>query len=186
MDIKSIITLKEFRAASYFGLFMRISKFIKTFIVFAIATLVYLILGKLEVLPYYNVGTWICLFYILSFLWIFGSTDRKVLKYAKSEGSLIGIEMIYHFDDRFITLFIPKTNEKNTLTTENIPGVFETQFVFMVYLNSQQTLIISKSSLNNEQLSYLRNYFAVHLKSRFASKSFSNSLKGLSSKKGLF
>ena len=170
--VTSTITLREYRAAVYFGLVMRMRRSFQAFFLCLALAAAWFLAAKLGVIGYSPILNYIAAAYLVYLLILFARTEREIARYAKSESSLLGVPIEYVFTDTTFTAEIPSRGEKSRFDVNAIAAVFEETPCFLVYLNGQQAYLLTKASMTRETIGDLRVFFSSHLKDRFSSRFF--------------
>lgn len=179
MKIRTKMAIENYRGAVYFGTVSSLRKFFKGFIFFLVLAIAYLMLGQMGIIPYSQIINFIVTAYLVFMLVQFGRIELAIYRYTKRSDTLIGLDIIYTFNDKYFVVEIPSRNERNNYGVDRVMNVVEISTDFIIYMNASQTFVVPKNSLDAEELSDLRTYFVSHFRDRFSSSSFNKSTKSV-------
>lgn len=164
------ITVGDFRKASYFGLFLRHRRPLRIlFVVLAVGILyglgAYYGLGRVNPLVLF-----ITVAYLGWGLLLFAGTERNILRYLRSPETLIGCRYEVTIESHRIRTQIPQRKVNVSYQLNQLTCVFELSHLFLIYTTPQETYLLPKRSLTEEQIAALRQTFRDRLGDNFGSR----------------
>lgn len=169
MKLETVMLIENYRGAVYFSTISNLRRFFKMFLFFFAFAIIYLVLGQLGVIPYFQIINFIVTAYLVFTLFQFGRIELAIYRYAKREDTLIGLDIIYNFYTKYFTVEIPSKQEKSNYSLDTVMEVVEMSSNFMIYMSASQIFIIPKNGMDENKLSEVRTYFITNLKGRFSS-----------------
>ncbi len=164
IDFKLIVSKKDYRTAVYFNLFKnKISNIF--FILVTIISIVNLSLHYLNIIKLSDFYFYINIIFIFVEIFIFISTELFIMSFIKSDKLLIDKESIISIDEEKI--ISSKEHSNNTIKWDEIYKVYEIKSHFLLYTNTQQAVIISKSQMPNGSIEILREFLIANLSSKY-------------------
>ena len=150
------VQMGDFRAASYYGTMMRNRILFRPLIVLLPTAVLYLVGILAELWGYYPLVGYLLIAYAVGVLVVFGGTERAMLRYARSEQSVIGVETTMEWGKDRLHMEIPSRNTELSFRYADIPGVIELRRVYLIYLSGEQTLLLPKAGLGGREKEFCR------------------------------
>ena len=158
-----------YRQALYYGMIQRYRlAFLITLpaIFLGLAFLPFKVTGTLDfMLPVY-IGA-ACLIWLLL---IASRVEKNIRLYLKSPGCLLGKHFKVRFQPDQVKISVEEKKIYVTHSLSKLAAVFELSGFYMLYVDGEQTYLVSKENLNEEQKDLLRSHFVNMLEDRFISR----------------
>lgn len=164
------VTLADFRKASYYGLVLRHRKALTIMLIVLGVGILYGIgaaigLGEANVLVFFLAAA-----YLIWGILLFSEAERGIRRYLKSPGSLIGCEYAVILEEHRVCIRIPERGVSTSYQLGKLACVFELSSLFLLYTSPQETYLLPKRALTEEQLLAVRQNFRTQLRERFSSR----------------
>ena len=170
------LRLGLYRQAHYYSLVQRYRlAFLITVpaVLFGIACLIMQVTGVLSFpFPIY-IGA-ACLVWLML---VASRVEKNIRLYLKSPDCLLGRHFKVIFRPDEVKIIVEEKKIYVTHPLSRLAAVFELSSLYMLYLDGQQTYLVSKENLSREQQLLLRDQFAAVLNERFISRFLSVSKK---------
>ena len=92
-----------------------------------------------------------------------------MLRYLKSDESLLGTEYVLRFDAGKLSVEIPEKKLRNTVALAKLASAIEISSVFMLCLTADQLYLVPTAAMTDEQRTALRGLLSSRLGERFYS-----------------
>ena len=96
--------------------------------------------------------------------------EKNIRLYLKSPDCLLGRHFKVIFRPDEVKIIVEEKKIYVTHSLSRLAAVFELSGFYMLYLDGQQTYLVSKENLSQEQQELLRNRFAAVLSDRFITR----------------
>lgn len=168
-EIRYRVTKKVFRQASIYALLQRNRGTFRVGIVVILVVALYTAMAvqgvfRLDYLPIYIAAA-----YLIWILILLGREERRVLRYLKSDASLLGTEYVLRFDGSKISIDIPEKRLHNAVSFAKLVSAIEISSAFMLYVSAEQLYLVPTDAMTAEQRSALRSLLDSRLGERFYS-----------------
>lgn len=167
LELRFKVSIKDYREALYYSLFMRKRNFFRAAIAVIAACFVYAVLTYNKVLVMEPILLFLAGAYLIWILFLLASTERQIARYVKSPDNLLNVDYIAKFGDRLFSFEIPERKFKVSGNLSELPAAFELTSCFLVYATAQQTFIIPVRSLPSDDIKHLRSLLSHGLGPRF-------------------
>lgn len=167
LELKFTVTVKDFREATYYGLFMQKRNFFRAAVVVIAACFIYVVLSINKVMEMEPIFFFLAGGYLVWILVLLAGAERQIRTYVKSPDSLLGAEYTARFASRLVSFEIPSRKFKVSGNLSDLPAAFELSNIFLVYANREQTFIIPTRCMTKDQIKELRALFAHGIGDRF-------------------
>ena len=155
-EIRYRVNKKVFRQASLYAMFLRNRNTFRVGIAVVLAVAFYTVLAVQ--------GT-----FLVWMLLLLGREEQRVLRYLKSDESLLGTEYVLRFDAGKISVEIPEKKLRNTVALAKLASAIEISSVFMLCLTADQLYLVPTAAMTDEQRTALRGLLSSRLGERFYS-----------------
>ncbi|MBQ2996363.1 MAG: YcxB family protein [Oscillibacter sp.] len=167
LELNFKVTVKDFREATYYGLFMNKRNFFRAAVVVIAACFIYVVLSVNKVLTMEPIFFFLAGGYLVWTLFLLAGAERQIRAYVKSPDNLLGAEYTARFGQRLVSFEIPARNFKVSGNLADLPAAFELSNIFLVYANQQQTFIIPTRCMSKGEIQDLRALLSHGLGDRF-------------------
>ena len=162
--------LKEFRMASYYGLFLRHRRALQIlFVVLGAAALYYLgallKLGTANPLVFFLAAA-----YLIWGLLLFAGAEKEIRRYIRSPESLLGCSYKMLIEGHRLRVEIPERKIRESFNLHNLACAFELASMFLFYTTPQNVYLLPKRALEAEETEALRAELEASLGERFSSR----------------
>ena len=144
-EIRYRVNKKVFRQASLYAMFLRNRNTFRVGIVVVLAA------------------------YLVWMLLLLGREEQRVLRYLKSDESLLGTEYVLRFDAGKLSVEVPEKKLRNTVALAKLASAIEISSVFMLCLSADQLYLVPTAAMTDEQRTALRGLLSSRLGERFYS-----------------
>lgn len=169
LELRFRVTVKDYREALYYALFMQKRNFFRAAVVVIAACFIYVVLAVNKVLTMEPIFFFLSSAYLIWILFLLAGTEKQISQYVKTPDNLLNVDYIARFGDRMVSFEIPERKFKISGNLSDLPAVFELTSCFLVYANTQQTFIIPTRNISSEEIKHLRRLLKNALGSRFHS-----------------
>ncbi len=104
------------------------------------------------------------------FLFIAARVEKNIRLYLKSPDCLLGRHFKVRFSPDQVKIIVEEKKIYVTHPLSRLAAVFELSNFYMLYVDGEQTYLVSKENLSPEQQALLRSRFAEVLDERFVSR----------------
>ena len=162
--------LKDFRMASYYGLFLRHRRALQILFLVLGAAVLYYIGARV------NLGTpnplvfFLAAAYLVWGLLLFAGAEKDIRRYIRSPESLIGCEYKILLEDHRIRIEIPEKKIRESFNLHSLHCCFELASMFLIYTTPQNVYLLPKRALEPEEVEALREELVSSLGERFSSR----------------
>ena len=164
-EIRYRVNKKVFRQASLYAMFLRNRNTFRVGIAVVLAVAFYTVLAVQGTFPL----IYIAAAYLVWMLLLLGREEQRVLRYLKSDESLLGTEYVLRFDAGKLSVEIPEKKLRNTVAFAKLASAIEISSVFMLCLTADQLYLVPTAAMTDEQRTALRGLLSSHLGERFYS-----------------
>lgn len=168
----TIVSEKDYRTIVYFDIFLKNRIYVVSMIlagILLIAAFILHIFNMIELNKFY-------FYYLFIFgLLILGGVllaERMIKVFIKSYRVSIGASQNVQINDKNIQLRIGENEEVSIFEWNKLYKVYEIRKYFIFYINAQQTIIVSKKNITNEDIDILRNLIKEKMGKLFIKKLF--------------
>lgn len=169
LELNFKVTVKDFREATYYALFMNKRNFFRAAVVVIAACFIYMVLSVNKVLTMEPIFFFLAGAYLVWILFLLAGAERQIAKYVKSPDNLLGVEYTARFGQRLVSFEIPEKKFKVSGNLSDLPVAFELTNIFLVYANNQQTFIIPTRAMSKGEIKQLRELLRSGIGERFYS-----------------
>ena len=159
-EIRYRVNKKVFRQASLYAMFLRNRNTFRVGIAVVLAVAFYTVLAVQGTFP---------LSYLVWMLLLLGREEQRVLRYLKSDESLLGTEYVLRFDAGKLSVEVPEKKLRNTVALAKLASAIEISSVFMLCLTADQLYLVPTAAMTDEQRTALRGLLSSRLGERFYS-----------------
>jgi len=160
IDVSYQVTLKDFRMATYFGMFQRYRNPLRIMFVVLIAAGVYYFLGtQLDLGPMNYLVFFLAAAYLLWGLVLFAGAENGIRTYLRSENSMIGCTYHATLDTHRVRMRVSERKIDISAPLSQLACVFEISTMFLIYVSAQDAYILPHRCLTEEQRIALRENF---------------------------
>lgn len=168
-EIRYRVNKKVFRQASLYAMFLRSRNTFRAGVVVVLAVAFYTVLAVQGTFPLSYLPIYIAAAYLIWMLLLLGREEQRVLRYLKSDESLLWTEYILRFDGGKLSIDVPEKKLHNTLPIVKLASAIEISSVFMLYLSAEQLYLVPTAAMTEEQRTALRELLSSRLGDRFYS-----------------
>ena len=168
-DKKPITSDSVFRQASLYAMFLRNRNTFRVGIAVVLAVAFYTVLAVQGTFPLSYLPIYIAAAYLVWMLLLLGREEQRVLRYLKSDESLLGTEYVLRFDAGKLSVEIPEKKLRNTVALAKLASAIEISSVFMLCLSADQLYLVPTAAMTDEQRTALRGLLSSRLGERFYS-----------------
>ena len=134
-----------------------------------LAVVFYTVLAVQGTFPLSYLPIYIAAAYLVWMLLLLGREEQRVLRYLKSDESLLGTEYVLRFDAGKLSVEIPEKKLRNTVALAKLASAIEISSVFMLCLSADQLYLVPTAAMTDEQRTALRGLLSSRLGERFYS-----------------
>lgn len=167
LELNFKVTVKDFREATYYALFMRKRNFFRAAAVVIAACFIYVVLTVNKALTMEPIFFFLAGGYLVWILFLLAGAERQIRTYVKSPDNLLGVDYTAKFGARMFTFEIPQRKFRATGDLDQLTAAFELTNVFLIYATGAQLFIIPTRDMTKEQIKHLRELLAHGLGERF-------------------
>lgn len=167
LELNFDVTVKDFREATYYGLFMQKRNFFRAAVVVIAACFIYVVLAINKVMTMEPIFFFLAGAYLVWVLILLAGAERQIRAYVKSPDNLLGVEYTARFASRLVSFEIPARKFKVSGNLADIPAAFELSNIFLVYATREQTFIIPTRCMSKEEIKELRALLSHGIGDRF-------------------
>mgnify|MGYP006887197103 FL=1 len=168
-EIRYRVNKKVFRQASLYAMFLRNRNTFRVGIAVVLAVAFYTVLAVQGAFPLSYLPIYIAAAYLVWMLLLLGREEQRVLRYLKSDESLLGTEYVLRFDAGKLSVEIPEKKLRNTVALAKLASAIEISSVFMLCLTADQLYLVPTAAMTDEQRTALRGLLSSRLGERFYS-----------------
>ena len=159
-EIRYRVNKKVFRQASLYAMFLRNRNTFRVGIAVVLAVAFYTVLAVQGTFPLSYLPIYIAAAYLVWMLLLLGREEQRVLRYLKSDESLLGTEYVLGFDAGKLSVESPE---------KKLASAIEISSVFMLCLTADQLYLVPTAAMTDEQRTALRGLLSSRLGERFYS-----------------
>ena len=164
------LNLSDYRKAAYYGLAQRYRTGFRMMIVLLTAFVIYLLtvlILRTEIMPivFFVVGA-----YVIWALVLMAGTETRIRRYMKDPETVLGKHTVMTIDRNMVEVEIPDRKIHNKVPVSKLAYAFELTDLFMIYLNTQDTYILPKRAIKEEEVVTVRNLFLKTIPEHFISR----------------
>ena len=108
-----------------------------------LAVAFYTVLAVQGTFPLSYLPIYIAAAYLVWMLLLLGREEQRVLRYLKSDESLLGTEYVLRFDAGKLSVEVPEKKLRNTVALAKLASAIEISSVFMLCLTADQLYLVS-------------------------------------------
>lgn len=123
-------------------MFLRNRNTFRVGIVVVLAVAFYTVLAVQGTFPLSYLPIYIAAAYLVWMLLLLGREEQRVLRYLKSDESLLGTEYVLRFDAGKLSVEIPEKKLRNTVALAKLASAIEISSVFMLCLTADQLYLV--------------------------------------------
>ena len=168
-EIRYRVNKKVFRQASLYAMFLRNRNTFRVGIAVVLAVAFYTVLAVQGTFPLSYLPIYIAAAYLVWMLLLLGREEQRVLRYLKSDESLLGTEYVLRFDAGKLSVEVPEKKLRNTVALAKLASAIEISSVFMLCLTADQLYLVPTAAMTDEQRTALRGLLSSRLGERFYS-----------------
>ena len=168
-EIRYRVNKKVFRQASLYAMFLRNRNTFRVGIAVVLAVAFYTVLAVQGTFPLSYLPIYIAAAYLVWMLLLLGREEQRVLRYLKSDESLLGTEYVLRFDAGKLSVEVPEKKLRNTVALAKLASAIEISSVFMLCLTADQLYLVPTAAMTDEQRTALRGLLRSRLGERFYS-----------------
>lgn len=160
---------KVFRQASIYMMLQRNRNTFRVGMIVVLAVAFYTLLASQGVFPLDYLPIYIAAAYLIWMLVLLGREEQRVLRYLKSDSSLLGYEYVLRFDGSRLAVEIPEKKVHTSVATAKLASAIEISSVFMLYVSADQLYLVPSDAMTDTQRGALRALLGEKLGERFYS-----------------
>ena len=168
-EIRYRVNKKVFRQASLYAMFLRNRNTFRVGIAVVLAVVFYTVHAVQGTFPLSYLPIYIAAAYLVWMLLLLGREEQRVLRYLKSDESLLGTEYVLRFDAGKLSVEVPEKKLRNTVALAKLASAIEISSVFMLCLTADQLYLVPTAAMTDEQRTALRGLLSSRLGERFYS-----------------
>ena len=168
-EIRYRVNKKVFRQASLYAMFLRNRNTFRVGIAVVLAVAFYTVLAVQGTFPLSYLPIYIAAAYLVWMLLLLGREEQRVLRYLKSDESLLGTEYVLRFDAGKLSVEVPEKKLRNTVALATLASALAISSVFMLCLTADQLYLVPTAAMTDEQRTALRGLLSSRLGERFYS-----------------
>ena len=123
-EIRYRVNKKVFRQASLYAMFLRNRNTFRVGIAVVLAVAFSTVLALQGTFPLSYLPIYIAAAYLVWMLLLLGREEQRVLRYLKSDESLLGTEYVLRFDAGKLSVEIPEKKLRNTVALAKLASAF--------------------------------------------------------------
>jgi len=170
INVEYQITVRDFREATYYGLFLRHRKALRIMCVVVIVGVLYGIAGAMGVGEINPLVLFLTAAYLIWGLVLFAGAEKGIRGYLRTKDSLIGCTYRMELETHRIRLEVPERKIRFSTQINQLACVFEISSLFLIYANLQDVFILPKRALTEDQRRALQINFREKLGDNFGSR----------------
>lgn len=183
--------ISDYHIAVYFAAITRHRTGFRIFVLSAVVAAICTAGAYMGVIPPFMLPAYIFLGYLVWTIIICAQTEYSILKYAKTDESMLQKEITLTFIRDTLKINTPHNGKSSTIKLESIFLGFELSNMFLLYLDGTQSIMLPHRAMTPEQRaevrSILKDNMHERLSTRFGYGAKAPKLRSLTSKKrGLF
>lgn len=164
-----ILSLRHYRMARYYGLLQQYRlAFLITIPAIFIGT--GCLMGQLLGLFRFSLPIFVGAACLIWLLLIASRVERGIRVYMKQPDCLLGRRFKVQFQPKLVKIIVEEKKIYVTHALADLAAVFELSGMYMLYVDAQQTYLVSKEAISREDQLRLRNLFQSVLPDRFVSR----------------
>ena len=168
-EIRYRVNKKVFRQASLYAMFLRNRNTFRAGVAVVLAVAFYALLASKGLFAMSYLPVYIAAAYFIWMLLLLGREEQRVLRYLKSDSSLLGTEYILRFDEGKLSVDIPAKKFHNAVQISKLASAIEISSVFMLYLSVDQLYLVPTEAMTEGQRTSLRGLLSSRLGDHFYS-----------------
>ena len=169
-EIHYRVSKKNFRQASLYALFLRNRSLFRVGILVVLAVAFYVLLASQGVFPLDYLPVYIAAAYLIWMLVLLGREEQRVLRYIKSDASLLYTEYILRFDENKISIRVPAKGVHSAVPMTKLASAIEISSLFMLYLSADQLYLVPADARSELQRTELHAMLPRALGERFMTR----------------
>ena len=170
IETEFVLILRDFRQASYYGMFVRSRKAFQIMLCVLVGIAVYVISSMLGFGEMNPVVAFIGVAYLIWLLLLFGRLERQRHAHMKSPESLIGQTYRFKITEKLFEVEMPQKKANFVTPVTKLVCAFELSSLFMLYTIAKQTYLLPNRALTAEQRVWLRGLLRRKLKENFSTR----------------
>lgn len=168
-EIRYRVGKKVYRRASLYAMFMRNRNTFRIGIAVVLGVAVYAAFASEGVFELNYLPIYIAAAYLIWMLILLGREEQNVLRYLKSEDTLLGKEFVLHFDETKLSIDIPEKKLHTSVQFAKLASAVEISGVFMLYISAEQLYLVPTDAMSDAQQKALRRLLRKHIGKKFVS-----------------
>ena len=169
IKVEYTLSMKMYRMALYYSLVQRYRLAFLSSVPAVILGLLFLLLHLMGVfsfpIAFYIGGA--CLIWLLM---VAARVERNIRTYLKNPDCLFGKRFKVQFTAGLFKLAVEHTRINVSIPLQDLAAAFELTSFYMLYVDGQQTYLVSKEGMRSEEKELLRNRLRFLLEDRFVSR----------------
>ena len=171
-EIKATFTpdVKDYRAAVFFAAFIRYSKHILLFLIVTLTAVACWLSALVGLMPPFMLPAYIAMGYLVWLTFIAARLEHGILSYTKAPDTILYKEMSVTFAKGNMIVSTPYNGKKSTIPLDKLFYGAELKNLFIIYLDSQQSILLPCRALTPPQRSEVRSLLMNALKDSFSTR----------------
>ena len=168
--VEYLITVSDFRQATYYGLFLRHRKALRIMFVVLIVAVLYAVGGAVGLGSINPLVLFLGLAYLIWGIVLLAGAEKGIRAYLRTEDSLIGCTYQMELESHRIRLEVPERKIRFSTSVNELACVFEISSLFLIYTSLQDVYILPARCLSDSQRAALRKNFREKLGPNFGTR----------------
>lgn len=170
INLSYILTVSDFRKATYYGLFLRHRRALRIMFVVLGVAVIYAIAGAMGMGTVNPLVFFLALGYLLWGLWLFAGAEKGIKRYLSQPNGMLGCPYDVTVNEHHIRFRIPARGGDVSFQLKKLACVYELSSLYLFYINTQEVYLLPKRAMTDEQCSDLRALLRETLGESFASR----------------
>lgn len=169
MELHYRVRKKHYRQASLYVMFLRNRATFRIGIGVVLAVVLYTLISTQGGYTLYYLPIYIAAAYLIWMLLLLAREERNVLRYLKSDASLLGQEYVLRLEGSKLTIDVPDKKLHAGVPLAKLTSAIEISSVLMLYLSADQLYLVPADAMTESQRTALRGLLHERLGDRFYS-----------------
>lgn len=171
ISVEYQVTVSDFRRATYYGLVNQHRTPLRILFAVLVVAVGYVLLGSLLNLDGFNpLVLFLAAAYLVWGILLFAGAERGIRQYIRRPDSLVGCTYRMELESHRVAVEVPERKIQFSVPVNQLACVFELSNMFLIYHTVQDTFILPRRCLTDEERAALRSNFRKKLGDRFASR----------------
>lgn len=169
MEIRYYVRKKHFRQASLYAMLLRNRATFRIGVGVVLGVMIYVLIASQGAVPLSYLPVYVATAYLIWMLVLLAREEQRILRYLKSDASLLGTEFVLRLEGTKLTINMPEKKLHAGVPIAKLASAIEISSVFMLYLSADQLYLVPTDAMTDVQRKALRSLLAERLGDRFYS-----------------